>query len=187
MTTKLEAINNMLSCVGQAPLNTLEGIKNAFTIEALSILDSETKAVQLRQWDFNSEENYILSPDTNNHIAIPENITRVKVPQIYKNQYIIRNNKVYDKIHHTFIISHPLIVTVIFALTFEECPEVVRTYITMSAAYKFTKRVLGSQATCIYTQEDLIEARQAMEEAELDTGNYTLIPEMRDNTIRGEL
>lgn len=187
MTTKLEAINIMLSCIGQSPINTLEGTKNSFTIEALNLLDNEVKAIQLRQWDFNSEEHYLLSPDTDGYIHIPNNITRIKIPQIYKNQYIIRNNKVYDKLHHTFIIGNPLLVTVIFALTFDECPEVVKQYITMSAAYKFTKRTLGSQAPCIYTQEDLIEARQAMEEAELDMGNYTLIPEMRDRTIRGDL
>jgi hypothetical protein len=187
MTTKLEAINTMLSCVGQAPINTLSGTKNAFTIEAETLLDSETKRVQLQQWDFNTEEHYLLSPDTDGYIKIPANITRVKIPQIYKNQYIVRDNKIYDKIHHTFIISNALLVTVIFSLEFDELPVVVQDYIKMCAAYKFTKRALGAQAVCIYTQEDLMEAKQAMEEAELDTGNYTLIPEMRDRTIRGDL
>lgn len=187
MTTKLEAINTMLSCVGQAPINTLNGTKNSFTIEAETILDTETKRVQLQQWDFNSEEYYPLTPDVDGYIKIPSNITRVKIPQIYKNQFIIRNNKIYDKIHHTFIIGQTLLVNVLFALEFEECPTVVQDYIKMCAAYKFTKRVLGSQAVCLYTQEDLAEAKLAMEEAELDTGNYTLIPEMRDRTIRGDL
>ncbi len=187
MTSKLEAINTMLSCIGQSPINTLEGTKNSFTNEAETLLDSETQRVQLQQWDFNSEEYYPLQPDIDGYIKIPENITRVKIPQIYKNQYIIRNNKIYDKIHHTFIITQPLLVNVLFSLKYEECPTVVQNYIKMSAAYKFTKRVLGSQAVCLYTQEDLQEARIAMEEVELDTGNYTLIPEMKDRTIRGDL
>ena len=65
MTTKLEAINTMLSCIGQAPLNTLEGTKSYFTIAAERILEDEVKRIQLQGWDFNSEDDYQLNPDVN--------------------------------------------------------------------------------------------------------------------------
>ena len=71
MTTKLEAINTMLSCIGQSPLNTLEGTKSYFTISAEKILEDETKRIQLQGWDFNSEDFYQLNPDVNNIIKVP--------------------------------------------------------------------------------------------------------------------
>ena len=45
MTTKLEAINTMLSCIGQSPLNSLEGTKSYFTIAAEKILEDEVFGV----------------------------------------------------------------------------------------------------------------------------------------------
>lgn len=187
MTTKLEAINNILGCVGQSPLDSLEGTKSYFTMAAENILDSENKRIQLIGWDFNTEENYTLHPDINKHILIAEDMLSVKVSQIYRNRYVVRKGKLYDKYNHTFEIPHPIVANVVFCFDFEELPETVRTYIKMSAAYKFCKKELGSEKACQYTQEDLGEAYVAMQEYELDTGNYNILNEFYDGRIRREI
>lgn len=187
MTTKLDAINIMLSCIKHAPLNTLEGTKSSFTVAAETLLDNETVRVQLKGYDFNTEEDYPLNPDVDGIIKIPENVLRIQIPQIYKNQYVVRDNKLYDKYNHTFNISHPLFITIIFGLTFDELPEVVKRYITMSAAFKFTKRELGSETASGYTQQDLLEAASDLLEYELDLGNYSMISEFYTREIRGDL
>ena len=86
MTTKLEAINSMLQCIGQSP-----------TVSAITLLDNETVNLQMKGWDFNTEENYVLQPDENKHIHIAEDMLLVKVPTYYKNRYVIRAGKIYDK------------------------------------------------------------------------------------------
>lgn len=187
MTTKLEAINTMLSCIGQAPLNTLEGTKSYFTIAAEKILEDETKRVQLQGWDFNSEDNYPLIPDVNNIIKIPDNVLMVKFPTLYKNRYVVRDNKLYDKFNHTYEIENRLEVSIVFGYTFEELPEVVKQYATMAAAYKFVKREMGAEKASQYVQEDLMEARIALEQHELELGEYTMIPQMYDGRVKGWL
>lgn len=187
MTTKLEAINTMLSCVGQSPLNSLEGTKSYFTIAAEKILDDETKRVQLTGWDFNSESDYQLNPDSDGYINITDDILMVKLESYYSNRYVVRANKLYDKFNHTFKISENIKANVIFEFTFENLPEVAREYVKMSAAYKFAKRELGSNSVSVYTQEDLAEARIAMEQHELEVGDYTLIGEFYNGKIKGEL
>lgn len=187
MTTKLDAINTMLSCIKHAPLNTLEGTKSSFAISAEKLLESETIRTQLKGYDFNTEDNYPLNPDVDGIIKIPDNVLKVQIPQIYKNQYIIRASKLYDKYNHTFKINHPLYVTIIFSIPFEDLPEVVQRYITMSAAFKFTKRELGSETASGYTQQDLLEAASDLLEHELDLGNYSLIPEFYTREIKGDL
>lgn len=187
MTTKLEAINTMLSCIGQSPLNTLEGTKSYFTIAAEKILDDETKRVQLIGWDFNSESNYQLNPDVNGNINIPSDILMVKFENYYGTQYVVRANKLYDKLNHTYQISQSVKADVVFEFKFEELPEVAREYVKMSAAYKFAKRELGSNSVSVYTQEDLIEARVAMEQHELEVGDYTLIGEFYTGQIKDSL
>ena len=137
--------------------------------------------------DFNTEENYVLEPDVDDYIQIASNMTKIEINQEYLNRYVVRGSKIYDKVNHTFKISQPLRATVTFALTFDEVPEVVRRYVTMSAAYKFVKRELGAQAVCAYTQEDLAEAKADMYNHEIDIGNYSMIPEMYTGEIRGEL
>lgn len=184
MTTKLEAINTMLSCIGQAPLNSLNGTKSYFTISAEKILNDEIKRIQLQGWDFNSEDNYPLVPNTNNEIVIPSNLIMINMPSYYKNRYVVRNNKLYDKQEHTFTINKTLYASVVFCLEFEELPEVAREYAKMSAAYKFVKRELGSEKACAYTQEDMSEARIALEQHELEIGDYTMIPDMYNGNIR---
>jgi hypothetical protein len=187
MTTKLEAINTMLSCIGQSPLNTLEGTKSYFTIAAEKILDDETKRVQLTGWDFNTEFDYQLNPDSNGYINITDDLLMVKLESYYMNRYVVRANKLYDKFNHTFKISEPIRASVVFQFEFEDLPKVVREYVKMSAAYKFVKRELGSNNVSVYTQEDLAEARVAMEQHELEVGDYTLIGEFYNGQIKDEL
>ena len=184
MTTKLEAINTMLSCIGQAPLNSLSGTKSYFTISAEKILNDEIKRIQLQGWDFNSEDNYPLVPNTDNEIVVPSNLIMINMPSYYKNRYVVRNGKLYDKQEHTFKINKTLKASVVFCLEFEELPEVAREYAKMSAAYRFVKRELGSEKACAYTQEDLSEARIALEQHELEIGDYTMIPDMYNGNIR---
>ena len=187
MTTKLEAINTMLSCIGQSPLNSLEGTKSYFTISAEKILDDETKRFQLQGWDFNSEDNYQLHPDENNIIEIPDNVVMVKFPTYYKNRFVVRENKLYDKFQHTYEIPDSIHVSIVFAYAFEDLPEVAKQYATMSAAYKFVKRELGADKASQYVQEDLMEARVALEQHELEIGEYTMIPDMYNGNIRSWL
>ncbi len=184
MTTKLEAINIMLSCIGQAPLNSLEGTKSSFTVSAENILNTETKRIQLEGWYFNTEKNYILTPDKNKNIKIPDDIIEVRTKS---RRYVVRNKKIYDNLKHTFEINCPLDTEVVLKLDFENMPEVAQTYAYMSAAYKFAKRELGSEKACIYTQEDLTEAKHAMLQHELEIGRYTMIPDFYNGNIRGEL
>ena len=54
----------------------------------------------------------------------------------------------------------------------------------MSAAYKFVKRELGAEKASQYTQEDVAEARVALEQHELEIGEYTMIPDMYNGNIK---
>lgn len=187
MTTKLDAINSIISEVGLAPLKTLTGIKSYDVIKAENILETTVKQVCLKGYAFNNELNYPLFPDQNKEIRLAKNMLDVKIKQPYLHRYVIRNQKLYDKINHTFIINHKIMADITFYLEFEVLPEVVKHYITMLAANKFVKRVLGSKSVYAYSQEDLMEALILMETAELETGNYSFIKEYYTNQIKGSI
>ena len=108
MTTKLEAINIMLSCIGHNSINSLDSAKSAFITSAENILDAETKRLQLQSYDFNTEDDFQLTPNVDGIIKIPDSVVSVVYPQEYLNRYTIRNGKLYDKHKHTFKIKHPM-------------------------------------------------------------------------------
>ena len=58
-TTELEAVNIMLSTIGEAPVNNLDsGLVDAETAE--TILKNVSRDVQSHGWNFNSEPDYTL-------------------------------------------------------------------------------------------------------------------------------
>jgi hypothetical protein len=79
-TTKLEAVNTMLSTIGEAPVNSLAtGLIDAETAE--TILNNVSREVQARGWNFNTEYDYTFSPNVDGEIDLPANIIRADLAQ----------------------------------------------------------------------------------------------------------
>lgn len=55
MTTELEAINYMLACIGEAPVDSLDAPLGADVQMALNILRNTTREVQAQGWRFNTD------------------------------------------------------------------------------------------------------------------------------------
>ena len=178
-TTKLEAVNTMLSIIGEAPVNSLQtGLVDAETAE--TILNNVSREVQSRGWNFNTELDYVFSPNTDGEVVLPSNIIRAdraQSEQKYRTsneEYIQRGNKIYDKSNHTFTISKKLKLDVIVLLDFELLPEVARNYITLRAYRIFSDRVVGDLGLSQLNRPDEAQALQDLKEAEADNGNYNI-------------
>lgn len=158
MTTKLEAINRMLTAVGQAPVVSLD-IANPEIGTAVTILDSVNREVQGEGWHFNSEVKYPFTPNANGEILIPENVLQLSDNK-YENdeqyQTVIRNGKLYDKINHTYIFptNKTIKCDVVWLFDFEDLPQVFKDYITQRAARVFAGSVVGSKEMFQYNQQD---------------------------------
>ena len=63
-STELDAVNQILSSVGQAPVTTLD-LQNPEVAIVLTTLREVSKQVQSEGWTFNLERHYVLKPDTN--------------------------------------------------------------------------------------------------------------------------
>ena len=104
MTTQLQAINQMLSGIGQAPVVSLD-VANPELALALDILDSVNREVQGEGWHFNTEVNYPFTPDVNGEIFVPTNVLSLsdnKTSNVQKYQTVLRNGNLYDNISHRY-------------------------------------------------------------------------------------
>jgi len=158
MTTQLQAINQMLTGIGQAPVVSLD-IANPEIATALSILDSVNREVQGEGWHFNTEVKYPFTPAANGEIVIPENVLQLsdnKYENVQQYQTVIRNGKLYDKIAHTYTFptDEPILCDVVWFFDFEDLPQVFQDYIAQRATRMFAGSVVGSREMVQFNQID---------------------------------
>lgn len=158
MTTQLQAINQMLVGIGQAPVVSLD-IANPEIATALNILDSVNREVQGEGWHFNTEINYPFTPDTNGEVTVPSNVLQIsdnKTSSIQQYQTVLRNGKLYDKISHSYVFptTAPLLCDVVWLYLFEDLPQVFQDYITQRAARVFAGSVVGSKEMFQFNAQD---------------------------------
>ena len=123
-TTKLEAVNIMLSTIGESPVNSLSsGLVDAEMAE--TILNSVSRAVQSEGWNFNREFNMIMGPTLDGEIVVPNNTLRADATLSADSKDLVqRGSKMYDKRNHTFKINKDVKLDLVVQLEFEDLPEV---------------------------------------------------------------
>jgi len=158
MTSQLQAINQMLTGIGQAPVVSLD-IANPEIATALSILDAVNREVQGEGWHFNTEVNYPFTPDQYGEINIPDNVLQLsdnKNSNVQQYQTVIRNGSLYDKINHTYTFptDNPVLCDVVWLFAFEDLPQVFQDYITQRATRVFAGSIVGSADMVKFNQQD---------------------------------
>ena len=191
-TSELEAVNTILSTIGESPLNTLSGSLPVDGTIAKNVLSEVSREVQSQGWHFNTHYKVTLSRDTNNKIPLATNIVRVEIdPRRYsKVSYDIvqRNNELYNlaKNEDTFDTNFKD-ATVVYLLPFDEIPEQAKRYITIRSARIFHDRTLGANTIHKFSQEDEAKSLSILKQAESHTGDYSIFdsPEQAYTILRG--
>jgi hypothetical protein len=190
-TTELEAINTILSTIGEAPLNTLTGSLPVDGTIAKNVLSEVAREVQSQGWHFNTHTNVTLARDTDNKLPIATNVVRVELdPLKYsKGQYDIvqRDSFLYNLAENkdTFDINFEK-VKIVYLLPFNEIPEQAKRYITIRSARIFHDRTLGANTLHKFSVEDEQKALMILKQAEAQTGDYSIFdtPEQAYTVVR---
>ena len=99
-TTHLEAINTMLSTIGEAPVNSLTGSLPTDASMAKNILDEVNREVQSGGWKFNTSYKATLSRDTNNKIPVANDVMHIELNPLLEskssNDPVIRGSFLYN-------------------------------------------------------------------------------------------
>tara|TARA_R100000655_G_scaffold94765_1_gene136329 strand:- start:17610 stop:18248 length:639 start_codon:yes stop_codon:yes gene_type:complete len=187
-TTELEAVNTILSTVGEPPINSFTGAQGADATIARNILTEISREVQSRGWHFNTFYDQTLSPNTSNEIVLADEVLRVdndptsqsSTPistlggSVETRTVIQRGNKLYDKKNNSFTFSSAVRVSLVLLSNFEEMPEPARRYVTIRAARTFQDRMVGGQKSHMFTMQDEMQALSVLKEFEGDTADYTI-------------
>jgi hypothetical protein len=178
-TTELEAVNTILSTVGEAPLNTLTGSLPVDGTMARNVLNEINREVQSQGWHFNTHYKATLSRNASNEIPLASNVLRVELdPNKYSkssHDIVQRNNFIYNLAKNTNIFDTDFEdVTIVYLLDFADIPEQAKRYITIRSARVFHDRTLGATTLHKYSQEDEARSLIVLKQAEASTGDYTI-------------
>jgi len=174
-TTKLQAINTMLSTVGEPPINSLTA-QRADALIAQNILDEVSREVLTYGWHFNTDVDIVMSPETSSgYIYISDSVVRIDMDTAYSAyDVVIRGNKLYNKKTNSFVFGEDIKVVQVHLMDFDEMPEVAKRYITIRAARIYQDRMVGSTQHHAFTMQDEIAALTGMSEYETEIGDYTI-------------
>jgi hypothetical protein len=176
VTSKLEAINTMLTSIGEIPVSSITNATTNDVSIAIQILDHVSREVQARGWFFNTDINYSLTPNNNNQIELPANALRVELADGYRrHDFVERNRKLYDRVNNTFTITNNIKVNIVFLLDFSELPEVARHYILVRASRIFQDRMLVSSELHKFHEMDELQSYMSLKEAEGDIGRHNIL------------
>jgi hypothetical protein len=180
-TTELQAVNIMLSLIGEMEIDDLSlAASNADVQMALFILRSATRTVQTKGWQFNTETGRTLYRGPNSEIALPSNAVRCSKPEDPQLQqedvrFTIRGQRLFNQTTNSFVWDVDVVADLTLLLPFEELPEPARNYIAEKAAQRFQDRKLGSTTLRSFTADDMADASVALMDYELDDGVYNLL------------
>ena len=171
--TKLDAVNIILSNIGQAPVvNLVSG--NPMVETAELVLDEISRTVQSEGWVFNTEFGYPFTPDDSGEIRIPDNVLSLDLPDLSKYFTQIRGGKLYNRTDHTYEWSGDQECDVVWLFDYEDIPEAFKNYITIRAANVFAGRSVGSSEAVRFGQQEEIQSRAGALEYDTQQGDYSV-------------
>ena len=178
-TTELEAVNTMLSTIGEAPVNSLTGSLPTDASMAKNILNEVNREVQSSGWKFNTSYKATLSRNTDNKIVVASDVMHIELNPLLEskqsNDPVIRGAFLYNLAKETFVFEKNFEnVTIVSLLDFETIPEQARRYVTIRASRIFHDRTLGANAIHRFSRQDELVALSILKQAEASVADHNI-------------
>ena len=175
--TELEAVNVCLQNINESPISSLSTVFGDALI-AQQMLHDVSRRVQSIGLVCNTDYEYKLTRDSSNNISLPTNC--IKVFTVCKDNTVLRTvvqrgKKLYDNKENTYVFDSDLKATIVSFLEWEDLPQIVRNYITITTARKFAAQVAGDVTIYQLTAQDELEARIEFKREQVDVESANLL------------
>jgi len=181
--TELEGVNIALQTIGEMTLTTATNIADVYEARtALEILTETRRSVLTEGLNCNTDDEWELTADALGYVAIPTNMLRL---ESNTNNYIMKDNKLYNKEDHTFLFD-PLEtykVDVVWDLDFDNIPHTIAYYIAIKAARLTYQRLIGSTDIIRVLMDDEQKAKEKMIEHDNETRNYNIFDNVANSRV----
>ena len=158
--TELQAVNLLLSAIGEAAVSSLETATTVEVTQAKNLLSNVNRAAQQKGWHFNTEWDVVLTRNSDNMIPLSESILSVYQPgQLMTIRGRSGSMYAYDLDNNTFTWTKNLNNAVtITLLDFIDSPNTFRQYVTTRAARIFQEEIIGQVSAETVNRQEEAEA-----------------------------
>ena len=158
--SELEAVNLLLSAIGEAAVSSLETATTVEVTQAKNLLSNVNRAAQQKGWHFNTEWDVVLTRDSDDRIPLSESILSVYQPgQLMTIRGRSGSMYAYDLDNNTFTWTKNLNNAVtITLLDFIDTPNTFRQYVTTRAARIFQEEIIGQVSAETVNRQEEAEA-----------------------------
>tara|TARA_R110002153_G_scaffold188816_1_gene341697 strand:- start:365 stop:958 length:594 start_codon:yes stop_codon:yes gene_type:complete len=170
--TELEAVNVLLTTIGEQPVNTLIGNQVTDVKIAEQIINEVSREVQSQGWHFNTEDRVPLAPDNNNEINIPATAARIDLEDT---NVTVRGGKLYNLTDRTYTFDTTAYAVIVYYQDFLELPDPAKRYITVRASRIYSDRMINSETMHKLLSRDEQKALTDLKEFEGDTGDFNMM------------
>ena len=170
--TELEAVNVLLTTIGEAPVNTLTGNQVTDVAIAKQVLNEVSREVQAQGWHFNTEQGVPLTPDVDGFIVVPADTARIDAQDF---NTVVREDKLFNLSDRTFTFASKIKVDIVYYQDFLVMPQQAKKYITTRASRIYSDRMLNSESIHKMTTGDEQRALIDLKEFEGDTGDFNMM------------
>lgn len=173
ISTELDAINLILSSIGEAPVNSLTESESIDVDNARSLLATVSRRIQRQGWQFNTLLNVTVKPDVQSK-RIRYNPTWIKVTSMTGETLVKRGGFLYNLSAMTDVFNNDILLTIIEAIAFEDLPDEFKAYITAEAAIYYQERYLGDENISQELRMEEAKAYADIVQYCIDTGSNML-------------
>jgi len=185
-TTELQAVNQLLASIGEAPVNALETSGLADVATARQALHTISRRVQQKGWQWNTLFALTLALSPEGEARLPANT--LKVDTSGNSRWIKvaqRGNRLFNQSFNSYNFDGPVTVDLVEFLAFEQLPEAARHYITVAAARLFQENFVGSTTLSSFGKDDEMNAWADLQAAEAENADYNVLTD--NTTVAGIL
>jgi hypothetical protein len=174
--TELEAVNSLLSAIGEAAVSSLETATTVEVTQAKNLLSNVNRETQQKGWHFNTEWDVTLTKNSDNKIPIGTSILSIYVEnKLTTIRGINGVMYVYDLDNNTFTWDDGLDNAVtITLLEFQDTPQSVRQYVTAKAARIFQEEIIGQVSAETINRQEESEAYADLLDDEAERAGYNV-------------
>ena len=187
MLSELDVVNEMLSTLGEAPLNELDD-EHPLVPAARRIIRIASYRIQAEAWWFNQEHVTLVNDPDTGEVLAPADAISVD-PKDRSWNLVQRGRRLYDPENATYNIGEPVPSVLVRNVSFDDLPPSVQHVVSLTAQVEFNKSYDGDETKLSMLGAALNLARASMHAEHIRNvdANLLLAPahQAKLNFIRG--
>jgi hypothetical protein len=181
MLTELEAMNQVLSVTGDAPVSSINSTYEQAVVARRIILEV-SKEHQSRGYWFNEVDDLLILKDEDGFINLPSETIRCDIPSDYG--YLVqRGLRIFNKKLNTYVIDDSIYVNIVTELEWDLLPQSFRQMVVAYASLRFNSEYFGSQETAQTIIGDIGAKELLLQKEDIDNRDLNMLKNVRSSNI----